>query len=54
MQERIAVAIPQSKTNPEMFLSKRTAGTIMEKRLRERRFSDQPILESSSREGSNN
>jgi hypothetical protein len=35
--------------DPELFMSKRTAGTKMEKRLRERRFSDQPNLESISR-----
>ena len=30
------------KLDPKLFLSKITAGTKMEKRLRERRFSDQP------------
>jgi hypothetical protein len=29
-------------SDPELLLSERTAGTKMEKRLRERRFSDQP------------
>jgi hypothetical protein len=29
-------------SDPELFLSKRTAGTKMEKRLREMRFSDSP------------
>jgi hypothetical protein len=49
---RDKVAIPQSKTNPELFLSKGTAGTKMEKRLRERRSSDQSNLGSISRGGS--
>ena len=38
------VAIPQSKTDPELLLSERTAGTKMEKRLRKRRSSDRPTL----------
>jgi len=32
------------KSEPELFLSQRTAGTKMEKGLRERRFSNQPKL----------
>jgi hypothetical protein len=36
-------------SDPELFLSKRTAGTKMEKRLRERRSSDQSNLGSISR-----
>jgi hypothetical protein len=36
----------------ELFLSKRTAGTKMEKKLRERRSSDLPNLGSISRGGS--
>ena len=39
-------------TDSELFLSKRTSGTKMEKRVMERRFSDWPKLEFSSREGS--
>ena len=39
-------------SDPELFLSKRTAETKMEKRLRERRSSDQPNLGSISRGGS--
>ena len=39
-------------SDPELFLSKRTAGTKMEKRLRERRSSDQPKLGSISKGGS--
>jgi hypothetical protein len=39
-------------SDPELFLSKRTAGTKMEKRQREMRFSDWPKLGSSSRIGS--
>jgi hypothetical protein len=31
-------------SNPELFLSKRTAGTKLEKRLKERRYSDWPTL----------
>jgi hypothetical protein len=34
-------AIPQSRTDPELFLPKRTAGTKMVKRLGERTCSDQ-------------
>jgi hypothetical protein len=33
-------------SDPELFLSKRTAGKKMEKRLRERRSSDWPDLRS--------
>ena len=32
--------VPQSKTDPELFLSQRTAGTKMENILRKRQFSD--------------
>ena len=39
-------------SDPELFLSKRTAETKMEKRLWERRSSDQPKLEPISRGGS--
>ena len=39
-------------SDPELFLSKRTAKTKMEKSLRERRSSDQPKLASISRRGS--
>jgi hypothetical protein len=39
-------------SDPELFLSKRTAGSKMEKRWRERRFSDRPNLGSISRGGS--
>ena len=39
-------------SDPELFLSKRTAGTKMEKRLRERRSSDWPKLGSISKGGS--
>jgi hypothetical protein len=38
-------------SDPELSLSKRTAGTKMEKRLRERRSSDWPNLGSISMEG---
>jgi hypothetical protein len=38
--------------DPELFLSERTAGTQMEKSLREMRPSDRPKLEYSSRGGS--
>ena len=41
-QLRDGVATSQSKTDPELFLSERTAGTKMEKRLREKRPSDSP------------
>ena len=42
---RDGVTIPQSKnSDPELFLSKRTAEAKMERSLRERRFSDQPKL----------
>jgi hypothetical protein len=36
-------------SDPELFLSERTAGTKMEKRPREKRSSDRPILGSYSR-----
>jgi hypothetical protein len=36
-------------SGPELFLSKRTTGTKMEKRLKERRSRNRPILGSSSR-----
>jgi hypothetical protein len=36
-------------SDPELFLSKRTVGTNMEKNRRERRASDRPKLELSSR-----
>jgi hypothetical protein len=39
-------------SDPELFLSKRIAGTKMEMILKERRSSDQPNLESISRGGS--
>jgi hypothetical protein len=37
-------------SDPELFLSKRTARTKLEKNLRERRSSERPKLESSSEE----
>ena len=40
-------------SDPELFLTKRTAGTKMEKRLREMRPSDQSNVESISRGSSN-
>ena len=40
--------------DPELFLSKRTAGTKMEKRLKERKSSDLPNLGPISRGGSSN
>jgi hypothetical protein len=40
-------------SDPELFLTKRTAGTKMEKKLRERRFSDCPKLGFSSRDAPN-
>jgi hypothetical protein len=43
--------LTDKNSGPELFLSKRTAGTEVEKRPRERRFSDRPKLGSSSREG---
>ena len=39
-------------SDPELFLSERTAGTKMEKSMRERRSSDRAKLGSISREGS--
>ena len=39
-------------SNPELSLPKRTAGTKMKKKLRERQSSDRPKLESISRGGS--
>jgi hypothetical protein len=41
---REGLAILQSKTDTELFLSKRTVETKMEKRLRRRRSSDRPKL----------
>jgi hypothetical protein len=38
-------------SDTELFLSERTAGTKLEKSLRERRFSDRPKLGSISRGG---
>jgi len=38
-------------SDPELFLTKRTPGTKMEKRVRERRFSDRYKLGFSSRGG---
>ena len=43
---------PTVKTDSELFLSNRTAGTKMEKRMRERLSSDRPKLGSISRGGS--
>jgi hypothetical protein len=42
------MTFPAVKTDPELFLSKITAGRKIEKNLRERRFSDRPKLESIS------
>ena len=42
----------RQNTDPELFLSKRTAGRKMEKSLQERRSSDRSKLRSSSRKGS--
>ena len=39
-------------TSSRKFLSKRTSGTKMEKKLRERRSSDRPKFRDSSRRGS--
>jgi hypothetical protein len=43
---------PQSKTDPELFLPKRTTETKMEKTLRERRSNDNLNLGYISRKGS--
>jgi hypothetical protein len=40
---------PRPDTITELFLSQRTMGAKMDKRLRERRSNDQPNLESISR-----
>ena len=39
-------------SDPELFLSKGTTGTKMEKSMKERRSSDRPKLGSSTKEGS--
>ena len=43
------IVIPYPKTDPELFLSERTAGTNMVKRMRERRSSDHTKLVYNSR-----
>ena len=50
--ERWGCHLTGKSTDTELFLCKRTAGTKMEKRLRERWTSDQPNLGSISRGGS--
>jgi hypothetical protein len=52
VESRWSCLFTVKNSDPELFLSKRTARTKMEKSQRERRFSGRPKLGSSSRGGS--